>query len=445
MSIFKACDIRGVFGTELTVEHAAALGRALAARHSSPDVLVGGDGRLSTPVLKNALIRALAQSGKRVLDLGRVPTPAFYFARRRLGVPVGVMVTASHNPAADNGFKIVLGDLPITEAELAELAAAMESPAQHLSARVGAVARISILEDYAAFIKNLCPARGRRKLVIDGANGMLGPTAPAVCRALGYRVVELFSAVDGRFPHHPPNPAVAANLGALCVRVQETGADLGVAFDGDGDRVAFVDERGNPVENDRVIVLMARQALAARPGATIVYDQKCSEVVREEVIRCSGRPCMERSGYTFIKTALLQAGAAYAGELSGHHFFAETCGDDALLAALKLAQLVQAARVPLSQLVSAIPHYAITPDIRLPVEPGERDEILGALRQNLRGAVEIDTTDGVRARFEDGWGLVRASVTEPVITIRFEGKTPEALQRIMGAFRAAAPRLAGKL
>lgn len=457
MSIFKACDIRGVYGEELTEEHARALGRALALHASPLTLLVGGDGRLSTPALKAALIAALVEGGARVLDIGTVPTPAFYFARRHLGVQTGVMVTASHNPPHDNGFKIVLGDWPLTEAEMGVIRERMEADGEcggrarvglrqvSIGAGAGEVLSIPVLEEYAAFLRSLFPARIGLRVVVDSGNGVMGLVAPQLLREVGCEVVELFSEVDGRFPNRPPNPAVAENLSALRAAVRETGAALGAAFDGDGDRAAFVDERGEVLENDRAIVLFARDALARRPGAPIVYDQKCSDAVREEILRAGGVPQVEKSGYAFIRAAMLRLGAVYAGELSGHHFFAETGGDDALYAALRMATIVQASDRPLSVLAASVPRYAITPDIRLRVTPQEAKAIFAGLKANLRGAVEIDERDGIRARFADGWGLARASVTEPVITLRFEGRTPEALDRIRRAFEQAAPWLEGKL
>jgi phosphomannomutase/phosphoglucomutase len=446
MSIYKACDIRGEFGKELTVEHASALGHALAVHANPESVLVGGDGRLSTPFLKDALISALVECGVNVLDLGAVATPVFYYARRKLGISVGVMVTASHNPASDNGFKIALGALPIGEDELAEIRRLMESRARPEHPRHGHVIPVSVTDEYAAFVESLFSQNRRRfKIVVDSGNGMLGPLAPRLILSLGYDLVELFGDVDGHFPNHPPNPASAANLKALSEQVRSTSADLGVAYDGDGDRVAFVDERGEPVDNDRIIVLFARGALTASPGGTIVFDQKCSDVVREEITRDGGIPRMEKSGHTFIKKTFLETHAAYAGELSGHHFFPDMGGDDALVASLKMAVLVQSSGEPLSHLVGHIPHYAITPEIRLRVTPEQTDAIIAAIRNDLRGAIEKSEMDGVRVRFQDGWGIVRASVTEPAITLRFEGHTPEALARIKTEFARAAPQLAGKI
>lgn len=452
MSIFKACDIRGEFGAELTEDHARALGAALVAVARPDRVIVGGDGRLSTPALKAALIDALTQSGVTVLDIGIVPTPAFYYARRLLGVNAGVMVTASHNPAPDNGFKVTIGDLPITEAEITALRQHMDAstpPALGAGGPAGGrVVPTPILDPYARFTAEVAGPDadgGGETVVLDCANGMLGPVAPRVFEQLGWDVAPLFADVDGSFPNHPPNPAVAANLEALRTEVVRHRALLGVAYDGDGDRTMFVDERGNVVTCDEAIVLFARAAVRLHPGAKVVYDQKCSDVVREETLRAGGVPRIERSGYTFIKTTLLTEGAAYAGEASGHHFFADIDGDDGLLASLRMAAIVRACGRTFSELVAGIPRYCITPDLRLPVEPGETDAILRDLRRNLRERADLSEMDGIRAQFDDGWGLARPSVTEPVITVRLEGHTWEALRRVKDEFERAAPALAGRL
>lgn len=445
MSIFKACDIRGRFGTELTEDHARGLAHALALRQGPSAVVVAGDVRGSTPVLKQALMESLVDCGIHVVDLGAIPTPAFYFARRKLGIGIGVMVTASHNPAQDNGFKIALGDLPITYAELRGIQSLMEAHVNATSRVHGAIENVDILDDYVQHVRSVCPIRGCIRLAMDCCNGMLGPIAPAVARKLGFDVVELFSEPDGTFPNHPPNPAVAENVKVLCETVRSSGAAMGIAYDGDGDRVSFVDENGRPLDNDRVIVLFARASLAKHPHARIVFDQKCSDVVREEIVKAHGFPHMEKSGYTYIKTTLLRSGAPYAGELSGHHFFADIGGDDALVASLRMAEILQDSGFRFSELADSIPRYCTTPDIRITVKPHEGEGIIAMLADGLRSMAQITEIDGVRARFPDGWVLARLSVTEPAITLRFEGRTPEALNHIKAAVARIVPQLEGKI
>ncbi len=320
MSIFKACDIRGHYGAELRDEHAWRLGLALAQRAPSAEVLVGGDGRLSTPALKRRLIDGLVAAGCRVADAGILTTPAFYFARRRLGILAGVMVTASHNPAADNGFKVALAELPVTPDDIADLAARMASDTLSPAPVPGSARAVDLLPEYLDFIRGSAPDLSGLRVAVDCANGTSALVAPQAWAATGARATFLFDTVDGSFPNHPPDPAAHKNIAALCRQVTQTGADLGVAYDGDGDRAVFVDGRGRALASDKAIALFIRRALQDGP-APIVYDQKCSLIVPETIRELGGQPVMERSGHTFIKTTFLKTGAPYAGEISGHHFF----------------------------------------------------------------------------------------------------------------------------
>ncbi len=430
MSIYKACDIRGRFGAELTVAHAERLGMAIAEMKGPADVLVGGDGRISTPTLQSALIHSLVEAGCRVVDLGRISTPLFYFARQRLGIETGVMVTASHNPAHDNGFKITLGPLPITEAEMAELSGRMERGGVRAPSSGGQHARIDLESDYLAFASQFAPDLAGMRVVVDCANGMAGPYARRVWEQTGAQVTCLLEDVQGTFPVHPPNPAEGKNLAMLQQAVVAGGADLGVAYDGDGDRVAFVDETGRPLVQDKAIVLLARDALRDGPGV-IVYDQKCSRIVPDSIRALGGRPLMELSGHTYIKRAFLLEQAAYGGELSGHHFLRAVGGDDALVASLFMARIVRESGLSLSRLSDDIPAYPITPDIRIPMPAEEIEQALAQIQAALREEAALSQTDGLRIEFADGWGLVRRSVTEPVLTMRFEGQDEQALRRVI--------------
>jgi phosphomannomutase/phosphoglucomutase len=444
MSIFKACDIRGHYGAELRDEHAWRLGLALAQRAPAADALVAGDGRLSTPALKQRLIDGLVAGGCRVVDAGIVTTPAFYFARRRLGIAAGVMVTASHNPAADNGFKVALGDLPVTPDDIADLAARMASDALSPAALPGSARTADILPGYLDFIRGLAPGLTGLRVAVDCANGTASLVAPQAWAAAGARADFLFDTVDGSFPNHPPDPAAHRNIAALCRRVAETGADLGVAYDGDGDRAVFVDDRGRALASDKAITLFVRQALRGGP-APIVYDQKCSMIVPEAIRALGGQPIMERSGHTFIKTAFLKAGAPYAGEISGHHFFRELGGDDGLAASLYLAGLVRASGRGLAEIADDIGTYPITPEIRLKMDRHTVQQVIDHLTHRLPPEARLSTLDGLRVELGDAWGIARQSVTEPAITLRFEGKDPAALRHILSAFEQAAPELAGLL
>jgi phosphomannomutase/phosphoglucomutase len=375
-----------------------------------------------------------------------VPTPLFYFARQKLGIETGVLVTASHNPAADNGFKIALGPQPVTTAEMDWLARHMEGnpPSEGnlppFAGPPGTLTTLNLLPDYLEFLSEHIPHLAGLKVVVDCANGMAGLVARPVWQKTGAEVTFLLEDVDGRFPAHSPNPAEAKNLALLQQAVRQAGADLGVAYDGDADRVAFVDETGQPLVSDKVIVLFARDALAHGPEP-VVYDQKCSRIVPDSIRALGGRPVMELSGHTYIKRAFLMQQAAYAGELSGHHFLRAVGGDDGLAASLFFARMLKDAHKPLSELAAAIPSYPITPDIRLPMAPAEIAELLSTLEKAFTAEATITRTDGLRIEFPHGWGLVRPSVTEPVVTLRFEGVDEVSLREIIRRVGEASPRL----
>ncbi len=442
MSVFKSCDIRGLYGRELTPEFAVELGRAIGTHLAGGRVVVGGDVRPSTPILKGAVIEGLLSAGCYVLDLGLAPTSAVYFAQARLGADGAVMVTASHNPAGYNGFKMMLGEWPATENDLLALRQRMER--RDFREGQGYWDRADVLEAYQVDISRFFKQGRDLRVVVDAGNGCLSRVAPATLRRKGYKVIERFCEIDGRFPNRNPNPAVAANLAGLGEQVVAGRADLGAAYDGDGDRAVFADEQGRILAGDHVLVLFIRHLLpsARTPGErTVVYDIKCSSVVAEEVERWQGLPRMEPSGHTFIKTALLQEGAALGGEISGHYFFGPLGRDDALYATLLLLQILSETGRPLSALVDDLPHYPITPDLRLPCPYGEQAPILAALQAAFAGDHEIATIDGVRISFEDGWALARSSVTEPLLTVRFEAHTEARLHEIQAEVARRVPAL----
>ena len=454
MSIFKACDVRGTYGRDLTPEVGEHVGRAVGSELTGKVVVVGGDLRPSTVPLTAALINGLMAAGCRVINLGVLPTPAFYFAKEELRAGGGVMVTGSHNPPGDNGFKISLGIWPITEEELSSIAQRI-ARGDYVQGR-GSCERRDIGDQYEAYIESKFlaspdargtspslprAARGLR-VVVDAGNGCYARVAPRVLRELGYDVVELYCEPDGRFPNRHPNPAIAGSLQALSETVVRSGADLGAAFDGDGDRVVFVDERGRVVAADRSIVLFARYLLNRGPGE-VVYDIKCSSVVPEEVRRAGGVPVMERSGHAFIKTTLLRREAVLGGEVSGHFFFGELGRDDGLYATLLMLRIVADGGQGLAALVDTVPRYPITPDIRWPCSPEGANAIVRELTQAFAQdeSCEVSTLDGVRIAWPDGWALVRPSVTEPLITLRFEAQSEGRLAEIQEAVVARSPRL----
>ena len=440
MSVFKACDIRGRYGDELTTELALKVGKAVGTMLGGEAAVVGGDLRPSTMALKDALIEGLMASGVHVIDLGVLPTPAFYFAKAVLRARGGVMVTGSHNPAGDNGFKIALSDWPISPAEMAEIQARVSS--SDLVEKAGSYEKQDITERYVVSLESRFQRMIPKRVVVDAGNGSYSSIAPRVLRGLGHDVVELFCEPDGSFPGRSPNPSVAKNLRELQDTVRRNQAGLGVAFDGDGDRAVFVDELGRAVESDRSIVLFARHLLSQTPGK-VIYDLKCSSVVPEAVREAGGEPIMERSGHAFIKTALLRYGAILGGEISGHFFLGELGYDDALFATLIMLRIMANEGRPLSSLVDGVPRYPITPDIRVPCPANQAQAILAELERTFVGTpdLEITTLDGVRIAWPDGWALVRPSVTEPLVTLRFEAHSEARLLSIQEDVAAASPRL----
>lgn len=433
MSIFHACDIRGLAGRDLTDVAARKIGLAVGLKLAGQKVVVGGDIRLSTPALQAIIIEALVESGCHVIDIGTVSTPAFSYALQKTAAAGGVMVTASHNPAPYNGFKLVLGPEPVSEADIADIARLVAAGAR--TAGHGSLTRLPVAADYLAFTAAQA-GKGSLKIVLDAGSGAQSRFAPALFRSRGYDIIELNCRPDGSFPHRPPNPALAENLAALGAEVRRTGAALGAAFDGDGDRVGFVDETGRPLDNDDIIVLLARHYLAQGPGA-VVYDAKCSMVVAEEIAKAGGRAVMARAGHTFSKQAFRRENALFAGEISGHFFFRELGYDDGAFAALKVAEIV-AARGPLSALADSVPNYLLTPDIRIPYPHPDKEAVIAAAAAVL-APYRPNLIDGVRIEFADGWGMIRASVTEPLFTFRFEAKTAARLAEIGEILLGALP------
>ena len=432
--VFKACDIRGVAGEELTAPLAYQIGRAIGVKLTGCDVVVGGDIRLSTPWLKEELIKALVDSGCRVIDVGILATPVFYYALKKTGAAGGVMVTASHNPGKYNGFKMVFGNMPVSEEDVEEIGRMVDEKQQVDGC--GSCSELAIIDEYIRFTSGLAADGRQLKVVVDAGNGATALMAPQLFRAAGYDVVELYCDADGHFPNRPPNPALAENLADLGQAVRKHGARLGVAFDGDGDRVGFVDENGRPIDNDDIIVLLARAFLEKEPGA-IIYDAKCSMVAAEEIAKAGGRAVMARAGHTFSKAAFLREKALFAGEISGHFFFRELNYDDGMYAGLTICDFV-AQHGALSALVDAIPNYLLTPDIRVKYNGSDKEAVLEEIASALVD-YQPNRIDGVRIDFADGWAMIRSSVTEPLFTLRFEAKTKERLAEISDILVAALP------
>ncbi|SMD10436.1 phosphomannomutase/phosphoglucomutase [Sporomusa malonica] len=433
MNIFQACDIRGVAGRELTDVMARRIALAVGVKLTGQKVVVGGDIRLSTPSLQRIMIDGLAESGCQVIDIGTVATPVFYYALKATGATGGVMVTASHNPAQYNGFKLVLGPQPVSEEDVAQIGQMVAINAR--TQGQGSVRQLPVIADYIEHTASKARS-GRLKVVVDAGNGATATIAPKLFQRLGYEVIEINCTPDGRFPNHPPNPALAENLTALGEAVRASGAALGIGFDGDGDRVGFVDETGHALDNDDIMVLIAQFYLAREKGA-IIYDAKCSMVVPEEVTKAGGRAIMARAGHTFSKAAFLRENALFAGEISGHFFFRELGYDDGMFSGLKVCELV-ADQGSLAAQVDNIPNYLLTPDIRVPYLGADKAAVLMQVADKLVN-YSPNLIDGVRIEFDDGWGMIRASVTEPLFTLRFEAKSEGRLKEITAILLNALP------
>jgi len=436
MSIYKDCDIRGIYGEEFDDDTAYWIGRAAGSMPGIKTLAVGGDVRVSTPALKQRLIEGITESGVDVIDIGMVPTPAFYFALHHMDADGGITVTASHNPAKYNGFKLMFGDMPVTTGTIKEIERRVEK--KDFPQGCGRVSKRDIMTPYVSSMIETF-AGGGLKVVIDCGNGAMSEVAPSVFKKLGYDAVPLYCSFDGRFPNREPNPAVYENLRGVSAKVRETGADFGAAFDGDGDRVVFVDNKGDVVCSEESFVVFINEYLKESPSP-VVYDIKSSSIVKDAVLRHGGKPLMERSGHAFIKKRFRENDAALAGEISGHYFFGELGYDDGLYAALKMAEIIGRSTDMFSGLIGQIPKGIITPDLRFHCAYGQQDEVLKKI-ETLGQKEQVLKIDGIRVGFPDGWLLVRKSVTEEAVTMRIEAENQKALDRIRTLVSQTVPEL----
>jgi phosphomannomutase/phosphoglucomutase len=439
--IFKAYDIRGIVDTTLTEETARLIGRALGSEARDLGVrtiVVGRDGRLSGPRLAGALADGIRAAGVDVVDIGCVPTPVTYFAAHHLQTGSCVSVTGSHNPPDYNGFKIVLADATLHGERIQRLRRRIADADFHSGSGVlcRADIRAAYLDRIVADVKLARPM----KIAIDCGNGAAGELAPELFRRMGCEVVELFCAIDGRFPNHHPDPSKPENLADLIRALRETDAELGLAFDGDGDRLGVVTKDGEIIYPDRQLMLFAADVLTRHPGAPIIFDVKCSRWVAESIKFQGGVPLMWNTGHALIKAKLKETGAPLAGEMSGHMFFKERWYgfDDGLYAGARLLEIVSRwpdANWPLKHLPNALS----TPELNLKMKEGEPHALIARLKRDGKfpGARELITIDGVRAEYPDGFGLARASNTTPVVVLRFEADDAAALARIRSEFETA--------
>jgi phosphomannomutase/phosphoglucomutase len=435
--IFREYDIRGVWEKDLTPEAVAALGRAFACylkERLTGDTLtvsVGRDARLSSPRILEILCTELTQSGVNVVDIGLCPTPLQYFSLFQLPVDGGIMITGSHNPPEFNGLKVSVGTETLFGESIQALRALVEKGTRCTGR--GEIRAHNIVADYIEFMKGRFSRLDGLKAVLDAGNGVGGIVAPELMRSLGADVVELYTEPDGRFPNHHPDPVVLENVRDLARTVKKTGAHVGVGYDGDADRIGVVDERGEVVWGDRLMVIFSRDVLRERPGATIIGEVKCSQSLYEDITAHGGQAVMWKTGHSLIKKKMKDSGAALAGEMSGHIFFADRYYgyDDAVYASLRLLEVMKKNGKPYSvrRLLEDLPRTVFTPEIRVDFPDEKKFEVPSLVKDAFADYPIIDI-DGIRIQFPEGWGLIRASNTQPALVLRFEARDEESLKKI---------------
>ena len=441
-TIFRAYDVRGVVGKSLTKDVARLLGLAIGTvmrEKGLPEIVVGRDGRLSGPELAGALSDGLREAGIDVIDLGAVPTPVVYYAAYRFNTGCGVAVTGSHNPPDYNGFKIVVGGETLAESAIQDLYQRIVGERLERGGK-GNLRHVDVVPDYIERITSDVQAERRLKIVVDCGNGIPGAVAPQVLEGIGCEVIPLYCDVDGTFPNHHPDPSDPHNLEDLIFAVKQTGADLGLAFDGDGDRLGVVTKDGEIIFPDRQLMLFARDVLSRQPGATVIYDVKCTGHLKGVILDAGGSPMMWRTGHSLIKAKMRETGAELAGEMSGHFFFKERWYgfDDGIYAAARLMEILAGdldERTP-EEIFATCPKGVSTPELKVEMTEGAHYRFIEAFRQKASfGDATLTTIDGIRADWPDGWGLVRPSNTTPILVLRFDADNEAALARIKNVFR----------
>ncbi|MFK7912417.1 MAG: phosphomannomutase/phosphoglucomutase [Pseudomonadales bacterium] len=437
--IFRAYDIRGITTTNLTEDVVYWIGRAFAAEaadHEQTRCAIGRDGRLSSPGLARALTRGLTEGGIDVIDIGQVPTPLLYFATHALDTGTGIMITGSHNPPDYNGLKMMLGGTTLAETRIKELETRIRD--NNLSEGHGKAEEVDIVPAYMERVLDDVAVAQSLKVVVDCGNGVAGDTAPALLEDLGCEVIPLYCEVDGKFPNHHPDPAEPENLEDLMTVVKAENADLGLAFDGDGDRLGVVTPKGEIIWPDKLMMLFSQDIVSRNPGADIIFDVKCSRHLNNLISEYGGRPIMWKTGHSHIKAKMKETGALLGGEFSGHVCFGERWYgfDDALYSAARLLEIVAAESVDVDELFAQFPVTFATPEIKIQTTEREKFEIMAKLEQSADfGEGTITAIDGIRVDFDDGWGLVRPSNTSPVLSLRFEADGQSALDRVQDAFQ----------
>lgn len=446
--IFRAYDIRGVVGEDLTADVAVLVGKAFGTtvlRGRGNRVLIGRDGRLSSPELSSALCDGIRSTGCNVVDVGLGPTPNLYFGLHHLLANGGIQVTGSHNPPEYNGFKICIGTDTIFGDAIQDLRKLIED--DDFESGEGSYETCDLVPAYKTALYARINLQRPLRIAVDSGNGVAGPIAPEIYRHMGCEVIEMYSEVDGNFPNHHPDPTVEDAVVDLQAKVISEGLDLGLGFDGDADRVGIIDDNGDIVWGDKLTLLLARDVLERNPGASVIFDVKCSQQLHDDIKAHGGRPIMWKTGHSLMKGKMKQEGALLGGEMSGHLFFAENFfgHDDAIYAGAKLMEIASKSNGGFSDLLSDLPDTFATPEIRRESSEEAKFQVCERLREELAKEFEVIDIDGVRAICDGGWGLARPSNTGPIIVLRFEAESPEKLSEIQQLFIERLNRIESEL
>ncbi|MCB2198319.1 phosphomannomutase/phosphoglucomutase [bacterium] len=423
--IFRQYDIRGVVEEDLTPDVVELIGRGFGSwvrDEGGSSLALGRDGRLTGPQLRDAFVKGARSAGIDVIDVGMVPTPVLYFALYHLKPDAAVQITGSHNPPEFNGFKMMMGKNTVFGDMIQDLYKRIE--AENFTDGEGGYKEVHVVSDYINYITSNITLKRPVNLALDSGNGIAGAVAPDLFRALGCKPVELFSEVDGLFPNHHPDPTVEENLVDLHKAVTEQKLECGVAFDGDGDRIGVIDDMGTVLWGDRLLALFSRYVLKDFPGATVIGEVKCSKALYDDVAKHGGNPLMWKTGHSFLKAKLRETDAKIAGEMSGHMFFNDRYFgyDDAMYAAVRLAEIIADEGRPLSELLADLPVLPVTPEMRVDCPDEIKFDVVEEVAKYFKSRYDVVDIDGVRVNFDKGWGLVRASNTQPVLVMRFEAE-----------------------
>ncbi len=437
-NIFREYDIRGMVPDELNKESVYQLGLSFGTyyhNHGALRIALGRDCRLSSPELSEALLEGLMESGMKVVDVGMVPTPLLYFSLFHLEMDGGIQITGSHNPPDYNGFKICLGKTTIYGREIQRIREIGEAGKFHSGK--GSAEEAHVINPYLDYLQeNIQPGQVSRKVVVDAGNGVGGLVAPEAFSRMGVEVEKLFCEPDGRFPNHHPDPTIPENLKSLIEKISENSADLGIALDGDADRIGVVDHEGNIIWGDQLMIIFSRDLLERKPGAKIIGEVKCSQVLFDDIERHGGKPIMWKAGHSLIKGKMKEEGALIAGEMSGHIFFADRYFgyDDAIYAGARLLEILTRKGKSIRDLLSGVPKMVSTPEIRLDCPDEKKFQVVAEMAAEFKREYQVIDVDGARVLFDGGWGLVRASNTQPVLVFRFEAHEEDRLEEIRKIF-----------